>query len=340
MFLLICTNNPHGDHLGSASWITDYNGEPIQYIHYMPYGELWVNQRNSTYDERYKFTGKERDAETGYDYFGARNYSSAITTWLSVDPLAEKYYYISPYAWCGNNPILNIDKNGQYYYDFWTGAYHSSYGNHDEVDWAIIQANNYVEPAPTKELTPLHAVAEFIAGSAPTERSFTEGDKYTQQFIKDNPRLQTLLDNIAQEIFVSNIKEGEENYDLAEKEDIERFGIQVHDLITAIGTLLGDRIGCSIGNVAASTIGSFDLHWELEQYDNNGDAVVRIKMTNPMSAGSFFYSFMIGYSDFWRNHKISSQISEFFNSNANKSGMLHTVNMTMTWTTTIKNPNR
>ena len=42
----------HTDHLGSASWITDNNGEPIQYIHYMPYGELWVNQRNSTFDER------------------------------------------------------------------------------------------------------------------------------------------------------------------------------------------------------------------------------------------------------------------------------------------------
>lgn len=55
----------HSDHLGGASWITDNNGEPIQYIHYMPYGELWRNQRNSTYDERYKFTGKERDAEIG-----------------------------------------------------------------------------------------------------------------------------------------------------------------------------------------------------------------------------------------------------------------------------------
>ncbi len=73
----------HSDHLGGASWITDCNGEPIQYIHYMPYGELWVNQRNSTYNERYKFTGKERDAETGYDFFGARNYSSVISTMCS-----------------------------------------------------------------------------------------------------------------------------------------------------------------------------------------------------------------------------------------------------------------
>ncbi len=63
----------HPDHLGSASWIVE-GEEPVQYIHYMPYGELWRNQRNTTYDERYKFTGKERDAETGYDFFGARNF--------------------------------------------------------------------------------------------------------------------------------------------------------------------------------------------------------------------------------------------------------------------------
>ena len=103
----------HTDHLGSASWITDNNGEPIQYIHYMPYGELWVNQRNSTYDERYKFTGKERDAETGYDFFGARNYSSAITTWLSPDPLLDKYPNISSYAYCNNNPVKYVDPDGR-----------------------------------------------------------------------------------------------------------------------------------------------------------------------------------------------------------------------------------
>ena len=50
----------HGDHLGSANWITDYTGAPIQYIHYAPYGELIDNQQasGSWYDERYKFTGK------------------------------------------------------------------------------------------------------------------------------------------------------------------------------------------------------------------------------------------------------------------------------------------
>ena len=57
-------------YLGSANWITDGKGKPIQYIHYALYGELFANQQVAWYDERYKFTGKERDAETGYDFFG------------------------------------------------------------------------------------------------------------------------------------------------------------------------------------------------------------------------------------------------------------------------------
>ncbi|MBO7457542.1 MAG: hypothetical protein J6T71_06955 [Paludibacteraceae bacterium] len=54
----------HSDHLGSANWITDVGGNPIQYIHYAPYGELIANRQVAWYDERYKFTGKERDWES------------------------------------------------------------------------------------------------------------------------------------------------------------------------------------------------------------------------------------------------------------------------------------
>ena len=81
----------------------------------MPYGELWKNQQITPYNERFKFTGKERDEETGYDYFGARNYTSAASIWLSVDPLADKYPYISPYAYCNWNPIKYVDPDGMYF---------------------------------------------------------------------------------------------------------------------------------------------------------------------------------------------------------------------------------
>ena len=101
----------HGDHLGSANWITDIKGDAIQYMHYAPYGEMVDNQQASAYNERFKFTGKERDEETGYDYFGAR-YWWLAGTWLSVDPWTDKYPGISPYSYCMWNPITNQDPNG------------------------------------------------------------------------------------------------------------------------------------------------------------------------------------------------------------------------------------
>ena len=108
----------HTDHLGSSSWITDSLGMPIQFIHYQPYGELYINYKTTAYDERFKFTGKERDAETDYDYFGARYYASICPSFISVDPLAENYPGLNPYAYCGWNPIKYVDPDGMSYSDF------------------------------------------------------------------------------------------------------------------------------------------------------------------------------------------------------------------------------
>ena len=80
----------HSDHLGSASWITNKTGTPVQHLQYMPYGEPLVNERTGSYEERFTFTGKERDSETGFSYFGARYYDSDLMTgWLSVDYKAD-----------------------------------------------------------------------------------------------------------------------------------------------------------------------------------------------------------------------------------------------------------
>ena len=59
------------------------------------------------------FTGKERDEETGYSYFGARYMDHELMTmWLSVDPMADKYPSISPYAYCAWNPVKLVDPDG------------------------------------------------------------------------------------------------------------------------------------------------------------------------------------------------------------------------------------
>ena len=63
------------------------------------------------------FTGKERDEETSYGYFGARYMDHELMTmWLSVDPLADKYPSISPYAYCAWNPVKLVDPDGNDWY--------------------------------------------------------------------------------------------------------------------------------------------------------------------------------------------------------------------------------
>jgi len=62
---------------------------------------------------KYKFTEKERDTETAYDYFGARYYNNKLGVWLSVDPLAEKYPGWNPYNYTKNNPVVFYDPDGR-----------------------------------------------------------------------------------------------------------------------------------------------------------------------------------------------------------------------------------
>ena len=58
------------------------------------------------------FSGKEKDVETGYHYFGARYYNSDLSIWLSVDPMSDKYPNLNPYAYCTWNPVKLIDVDG------------------------------------------------------------------------------------------------------------------------------------------------------------------------------------------------------------------------------------
>jgi len=102
----------HSDHLGSTSWVTDSAKNGVQYCEYLPYGEPFIDQRSTTWSSRYTFSGRERDSETGYSYFGARYYHSDLSIWLSVDPMSDKYPGWSSYNFCLNNPIRLFDPNG------------------------------------------------------------------------------------------------------------------------------------------------------------------------------------------------------------------------------------
>ena len=110
----------HSDHLGSASFVTNIDGYVMQHLQYLPYGELFVSQRNSEeFDTRYKFTAKELDNETSYTYFGARYYDADLSSWLSVDPLSDKYPSLSPYCYSADNPVVLKDPNGMWIDDYY-----------------------------------------------------------------------------------------------------------------------------------------------------------------------------------------------------------------------------
>jgi RHS repeat-associated protein len=67
---------------------------------------------NIKFDSRNKFTAKELDNETSYTYFGARYYDSDLSVWLSVDPMSDMRSWVSPYAYCQNNPVVLVDSRG------------------------------------------------------------------------------------------------------------------------------------------------------------------------------------------------------------------------------------
>jgi len=105
----------HSDHLGSSSLITDQSGAIVQHLEYVPFGETFIDERQSqsSWHTPYLFNAKERDEETGLTYYGARYYDPRTSVWLSVDPLAEKKPWISSYVYCRENPINMIDPDGR-----------------------------------------------------------------------------------------------------------------------------------------------------------------------------------------------------------------------------------
>ena len=102
----------HPDHLGSSCYITNLEGEVVQHIEYVPFGEVFVEERNNIWNTPYLFNAKEFDEETGLYYYGARYYDSKLSLWISTDPLREKHPNINSYCYTNNNPIKYIDPDG------------------------------------------------------------------------------------------------------------------------------------------------------------------------------------------------------------------------------------
>ena len=124
------------DHQGNNRVLVNKNGGVEEINHYYPFGGVFASEENV---QPYKYNGKELDTKKGlnwYDY-GARRYDAALGRWNMMDPSSEKYYEVSSYAYCNNNPVKNIDLDGRdWYIHHETGElYFNSSMNQKEIEY-------------------------------------------------------------------------------------------------------------------------------------------------------------------------------------------------------------
>ncbi|MBO5674040.1 MAG: hypothetical protein J6S09_07110 [Paludibacteraceae bacterium] len=112
------TNYYITDHLGSVRAVTDAEGEVLDTFDYMPYGSEISSTSSTTTD--YRFTGKERQSMVNnsiYDSFA--RFQNTYGRFMSIDPKAESFYHISPYAYCAGDPVNLVDPDGEAHETWW-----------------------------------------------------------------------------------------------------------------------------------------------------------------------------------------------------------------------------
>ena len=113
------------DHQGNIRVVMGEDGTLEQVTHYYLFGGIYGDAGLNAEFQPCKYNGKELDRMHGLDWYdyGARQYDAAgVPMFTTIDPMAEKYYHLSPYAYCANNPVKYIDKEGKIFETVWDVA--------------------------------------------------------------------------------------------------------------------------------------------------------------------------------------------------------------------------
>ncbi len=189
------------DHLGNNREVINNYGSIRQVVNYYPFGTPYCDATSSLYagQQPYKYNSKEFDATHGlntYDY-GARQYNSILPSWDRLDPLCEKYYSISPYAYCHDNPVNTTDPDGMDDYFNENGEFIRRTEAGSSV--FVLQNNQYVDISHidfTNEMSTINAIGhhyislydkkDFSLKVSAISQSIPTGAAFSYDTHKDN----------------------------------------------------------------------------------------------------------------------------------------------------------
>ena len=158
------------DHLGSVRQVIkafgSTKGTVVQRMEYYPSGLQFCDNTTDSDVQPQRYNGKEYDKMHGlntYDY-GARQYNPVTARWDRMDPLSEKYYSVSPYAYCGGDPVNKIDPDGR-------NPIYDLKGNFLGTDSRGLQGYYYVMDKQyfTQGMSPLDVGTFAVMGDIPSE---------------------------------------------------------------------------------------------------------------------------------------------------------------------------
>ena len=130
------------DYQGNVRVVLNQANQPVEVNSYYPYGGLMASTTTEG-TQPYKYSTKELDRENGLDWYDnkARMSDPTIGRTPTLDPMAEKYYSMSPYVWCGANPIMILDSTGM----VWTYINGKEITDHSQINVYIFTIHIHLQ---------------------------------------------------------------------------------------------------------------------------------------------------------------------------------------------------
>ena len=174
------------DHLGSNRVVVSPAGTATQVNHYYPFGGLFGESTGNTV-QRFRYNGKEFDRTHGIDWYdyGARHMSPDVGRFTTIDPLAEKDYATTPYAYCSNNPLVRVDEDGR----IWDTILDVGFLIYDVAEAYSQYAQQNSVNASTKAAIFADAAAILIPGVTGAGLAVRSGSKATAKAVNSSKRL-------------------------------------------------------------------------------------------------------------------------------------------------------